>query len=90
MRPERIKEMLDSTMTSTTKATTEFKDMLQLYIDNGVARAILLKPIQQELEISRRRMDTILMNCVESSEVSRELQGVLVGIFDVLGKELTH
>lgn len=36
-----------------------------MYVENQFARAVLLKPVQQELELVRRKMDAVIANCCE-------------------------
>ena len=53
-------------------------------------RAILLKPIQQDIDTTKRRIDTILEACVDPGTALRELETLVGGVFDVLATELTH
>jgi hypothetical protein len=38
-----------------------------MYVENQFARAVLMKPVQQDLELIRRKMDAVIANCCESS-----------------------
>ena len=53
-------------------------------------RAILLKPVQQDIDSIKRKMETILEACVDPGTPLRDLETLLGGIFDVLASELTH
>jgi conserved oligomeric Golgi complex subunit 3 len=90
-RPDRIKEMLDTAVVSISKSTDDLRTTLQLYVENAVARAILLKPIQQEAELSKRRMETVLDACIDGSvPESQQLYSALENIFTTISSELTH
>ncbi|CAM9813789.1 unnamed protein product, partial [Ectocarpus fasciculatus] len=49
MKVDRVRTMLDSVMEVAVHKTPEMREMLQLYIDNNVSRAVLVKPIQVEV-----------------------------------------
>ena len=90
VRPERIKEMLDNAITAVQQSTPELRSAMQLYVENAVSRAILLKPIQQETEQCKRKMETILEACIDPGEPQKELGALLASIFAVIVSELTH
>jgi hypothetical protein len=73
MRVDRIKSMLDAVMEVAVQKTPEMRDMLRLYIDNTVSRTVLVKPIQAELNLARRRMMTVLSSCVDPGQAQRDL-----------------
>lgn len=91
VRSDRVKEMLDTAAGSISKYTEELRFTLQLYVENAVARAILLKPIQQEADLSKRRMETILDACIDDSAPELpQLHSALGIIFSTISSELTH
>ena len=52
--------------------------------------AILLKPIQHDIDTTKRRLDTIVEAGVDPGTALRELETLVGGVFDVLATELTH
>ena len=90
VRPDRVKDMLDAASGAISKATEDLRCTLQLYVENAVARAILLKPIQQEAELSKRKMETVIEACSLDSGGAAELQSLLGIIFNTISAELTH
>jgi hypothetical protein len=55
VRPERIKEVLDTAHHTIVINAADLKQVMRLYIDNDVARNILLKPILAEFDIYRKK-----------------------------------
>ena len=56
-----------------------------------MARAILLKPIQQEVEISKRKLETVIQAfCSDDSQVLSEVNSTFQAIFSAISIELTH
>lgn len=80
MTVDRIKEVLDTTLATSMQATTDLVLYMKLYIDNNIARSILLKPIQQEVLVSQNKMLTVLHSCVDSGQSLRDLQALLAEI----------
>lgn len=90
IRTERVKEMLDSAMQSVVLNTPELRLTMQQYIENTVARAILLKPIQQEADVHRRKMETIIASCIDPGQPRRDIEQLLQSVFSIIITELTH
>jgi len=63
---------------------------MQQYIENAVARAILLKPIQQEADINKRKMETIIGSCIDPGQPRRDVEQLLQTVFSIITTELTH
>jgi hypothetical protein len=80
LRPGRIREMLDKVMTEVKSTGPELKKMMRLYIKNTTARTILLRPVLQEIHISRKRADTVLRSLVDDIAERRELEKFLASI----------
>ncbi len=55
-----------------------------------LCRAILLKPVQQDIDTTKRKMETILEACVDPGTSFRELETLVGSVFDVLTSDLTH
>eukprot|EP01041_Mallomonas_annulata_P006587 gene6587-13326_t len=90
MRPDRVKELLQTVEHSMAGSCPELRNTLQLYIENPVARAILLKPIQHDIDILRRKVEVVIANCIDSPQARRELERLLMSIASTISSELTH
>ncbi len=62
---------------------------LQLYIDSVAAKSILLKSIIQEFDIAKRKMETVLVNCVDAGQGYRDIEQLLHMITRMINAELT-
>ena len=51
--------------------------MMSLYVENNIARTILLKPIQQEIENTKKRLMCIINSCVDPGQSLRDLDQLL-------------
>ena len=50
----------------------------------------MLKPIQQDIDLAKRKLETILEACVDPGSPLNELEKFAGAIFEVIGTELTH
>jgi hypothetical protein len=60
-----------------------------LYIDSTAAKAILLKSIIQEFDIAKRKMETVVVNCVDAGQGYRDVEHLLQAIARTVTTELT-
>lgn len=90
MRPERIKEMLDNMSSSCVSSILIIKNLLVLYIDNNIARTILLKPVQLEITIMKKKIDCIFSSCIENSPERVEVEVAVANIIETITKELAQ
>lgn len=61
----------------------------KLYIDSAAAKSILLKSIIQEFDIAKRKMETVLANCVDTGQGYRDIEHLLHTITRVVNAELS-
>ncbi len=80
MRPAHVQEVLLEAQQTATIHITELKTIMKLYVDNAVARAILLKPVQQEVESVRRQVETVLASCIDAGQVRRDMEAIIAGV----------
>ena len=90
MKPERIKDMLDSVQQLAAQAAPDLRDLMQLYVENSVARTILLRPVQIEVAASKRRMECVIASCVDFDQTKRDLVMLLHGVVGSLLATLTQ
>jgi hypothetical protein len=90
MRPERIKEMLDTMSSSCVSSIVIIKNLLVLYIDNNIARTILLKPVQLEIATMKKKIDCIISSCLENGPERVEIEVATANIVDTITKELAQ
>lgn len=90
VRPERIKEMLDHTLKEAAAAGPGLQSTLRLYIDNSVARTILMKPVQLEVDLVRRKVQCIVASCVDAGTPRRELETLLRDCYTSILAELSQ
>eukprot|EP01039_Chlorochromonas_danica_P003267 gene3267-3580_t len=76
-RADRMKEVLEQVQNLLVQRLPDFKQIMVLYIDNAVARHVLLKPIVQELLLSKKKMETVVHSCLESGPGLREADQLL-------------
>lgn len=74
MRMERLKEVLDGATGVVVQNIPDLKQILEIYIDSPVARAILLKPVQQEMDVYMRKVECVVHSCVEPGQHKRDLE----------------
>jgi len=80
IRPQRVLEVLNEAQTSVASGVTELRAIMKLYVDNTIARTILMKPVQQEVEAVRRKVETILASCVDAGQPRRDLEQLIAAI----------
>ena len=61
MKPERIKEMLKSALETVMISAPDLKQAMELYIENPVARNILIKPVLHEVDTAKRKLVRLLL-----------------------------
>mmetsp|Transcript_30270 Transcript_30270/g.50665 ORF Transcript_30270/g.50665 Transcript_30270/m.50665 type:complete len:558 (-) Transcript_30270:114-1787(-) len=88
LRPERIREMLESVQSVLLQRVPDLKAVMKLYIDNGVARTILLKPILQDFEVAKKKMDCIISSCLDAGQPKRDLEHLLQTIHMTVTSDL--
>ena len=66
----------------------DLRSTMKLYVENSVARTILLKPVQQEVEVIRRKMECIIASCVEAGQDRQSLEQLVNSISTTVGSEL--
>jgi len=59
---------------------TELRAFMKLYIDNTIARTILMKPVQQEVEAVRRKVETVLASCVDAGQPRSDSEQMIAAI----------
>ena len=80
LRPQRVLEVLNEAQTSAASGVAELRAIMKLYVDNTIARTILMKPVQQEVEAVRRKVETILASCVDAGQPRRDLEQLIAAI----------
>jgi len=89
VRPERIMEMLDSVQSTAMQSAPDLRDIMKLYIDNSVARTILLKPVQQEIDLARRKTECVVASCIDPGQMRRDLEQLLQSATSAVIAQLT-
>jgi hypothetical protein len=56
MKPDRVKEMLSSALDAVIMTAPDLKTSMELYIENQVARSILMKPVLHEVDAGRKKL----------------------------------
>lgn len=90
MRPERIKEVIDSDIEIATQEASDLREIMKLYIDNPIARSILMKPVQYEIELLQKRMEYIFFYSVDLGQSKREFEQNIKSLFSTIVSELTR
>jgi len=80
LRPQRVLEVLNEAQTSVASGVAELRAIMKLYVDNTIARTVLMKPVQQEVEAVRRKVETILASCVDAGQPRRDLEQLIAAI----------
>lgn len=88
LRPERLLAVFTDAQQAVEHTLPELKHLMALFIDSPVARAILLKPVQQALEIQRSKMLSVIAACVDHGQKRRDIEQLLTVIHDHIGTEL--
>lgn len=89
VRAERIKEMLEQTSRDVAEHGPMLQHTLKLYIDNGIARTILMKPVQLEVDRIRRKVQCIVASCIDAGTQRREIEQLLRDAYTTVLQELT-
>jgi hypothetical protein len=89
VRPERLKECLEQVQSLLVQRMPDVKELVKLYIDSAAAKSILLKSIIQEFDIAKRKMETVLVNCVDAGQGYRDIEHLLHTITRVVNAELS-
>eukprot|EP00428_Durinskia_dybowskii_P060658 CAMPEP_0170381734 /NCGR_PEP_ID=MMETSP0117_2-20130122/14567_1 /TAXON_ID=400756 /ORGANISM="Durinskia baltica, Strain CSIRO CS-38" /LENGTH=872 /DNA_ID=CAMNT_0010637325 /DNA_START=183 /DNA_END=2801 /DNA_ORIENTATION=+ len=88
VRPDRIKDLLESVQVVLLQRVPDLKLMMKLYIDNGVARNILLKPILHDFEVATLKMECIISSCIDDGKIRRDLEHILETISSMVQNDL--
>ena len=88
VRADRIKEVLDQAKEQGSQAGILLQSMMTLYVENNIARTILLKPIQQEIENTKKRLVCIVNSCVDPGQPLRDLDQLLHQFIETLSSHL--
>lgn len=89
VKPDRIKEVVLNLQETSLQNTPEFRSLLKLYIESSVARSVLLKPIQLEIEVAKLRMECILASCVDPGQPKRDLEQLLKSTIVAIVSEIS-
>ena len=88
VRSERIKEVLEQSKEQGNVSGLQLKNMMTLYVDNSIARTILLKPIQQEIDNTKKRLLCVINSCVDPGQQLRDLDQLLSDFIDIISSFL--
>jgi hypothetical protein len=88
MKPERVKEMLTSALDTVMLSAPDMKVVMELYIDNLVARSILLKPVAHEIESAKKKLTFVIRHYMENSSIAKEYEQILASISATATSEL--
>jgi hypothetical protein len=90
MRPERIKEVIDSDIEVATQEASDLREIMKLYIENPIARSILMKPVQYEIEFLQKRIEYIFFYSLDPGQSKREFEQNIKTLFSTIISELTR
>jgi hypothetical protein len=88
LRPERLLAVLNDAQQALQHTLPELRRLLTLHIDSSVARAILMKPVTQELELQKMKMLSVVAACVDAGQSRRDIEQLLSAIHDGINSEL--
>ena len=88
MKSSRILSVLQDTQDAAMKNVPELRANMKLYITSSVARAILLKPVQHEIELMKRKSETVVASCVEPGQERRDIEHMVTSICAQVSNEL--
>lgn len=88
VRPERIKEVLEQSKEQGSVSGSQLKNMMVLYVDNSIARTILLKPIQQEVDNTKKRLLCVINSCVDPGQHLRDLDQLVNEFIDIISSHI--
>ena len=80
LKSPRIIEMLNETKKQINDNILNVRSYMKLYISSSIARVILLKPVQHDIEIMKRKLETIITCCIEPGQEKRTIQSMIVSI----------
>ena len=61
---------------------------MKLYVVNSVARVILMKPVQQEVELMRRKVETVVASCIEPGQERRDIEQLIASLASSISSDL--
>jgi len=67
VRPERLTEVVVEAENAL-EASTKLMNTMELYMENPVARAILMRPVVEDSSLILRRLEVVVRTCVEGGE----------------------
>jgi len=88
VRAERIKEVLELAKEQGSQSGLLLQNLMTLYVENNIARTILLKPIQQEIDNTKKRILCIINSCVDPGQPLRDLDQLLNQFIETLSTHL--
>ena len=88
LRPERLLAVLNDAQQALQHTLPELRRLMALHIDSSVARAILMKPVTQELELQKMKMLSVVTACVDPGQTKRDIEQLLSAIHDGITSEL--
>jgi len=90
VRAERVKEMLTGVQEAAVQTAPDLRDIFRLYVENSVARTILLRPVLQEIETVHRKLECVIASCVDPGQPRRDLEQLLQSIVSSVTAELAQ
>ena len=90
VRAERVKEMLSGVQEAAVQTAPDLRDIFRLYVENSVARTILLRPVLQEIEAVHRKLECVIASCVDPGQPRRDLEQLLQSIVSSATAELAQ
>jgi hypothetical protein len=90
LRPERLLSVLNDAQGTVEHTLPELKRLMALFIDSSVARAILLKPVQQDLDLQRSKLLSVVMACVDAGQARRDIEQLAAAVHDHVSSELLN
>ena len=89
LRPDRLHQVLSEAQKAMEYTLPELKRLMALHIDSSVARAILLRPVQQGLEQQKSKLLSVILSCVDAGQARRDIEQTVIVIHDHINAELT-
>eukprot|EP00605_Chrysophyceae_sp_TOSAG23-4_P001842 GSChrysophyteH1.ASY1.ANO1.2034.1 assembled CDS len=80
MRNDRILEVLQEANATIAEKIPDLGTNLKLYVSSSTTRAILLKPVQQEVEVMKRKVETLLAACISPGQERRDMEELVESI----------
>lgn len=88
LRPERLLVVFTEAQQAVEHTLPELKRLMALFIDSPVARAILLKPVQQGLDVQKSKMMSVVAACIDHGQNRRDIETLVAVIHDRIISEL--